>query len=406
MRSSNTDEVVVVGAGIVGICCALSLVEKGVAVTMIDRGQPAQGASSGNAGVVSPWSNVPQCLPGVWKKVPKWLLDPDGPVSIPPRHLARALPWSLRFLRNAQLNKATEISDAMAELNTSSIDLYRSHLRGTGEEHLLRDSMYVHVFRDKAAANLDGVAWQLRARHGTPVEVISEDDLRALEPALSPDYKAAILIREQARALSPGRLGGALARKFESMGGRLLQGAVQRLVPIEPATWRLETEFGEFSAERVVLAAGAWSARFLEPLGVKLPLAAERGYHLTFKNPGITLNNSVMETSRMFVCSSMENGVRSAGTSEIADLDASPNFKRARRLKALTKSLIPDMNTQDTEEWMGVRPTLPEQLTLHWRGGWVCRLVRGVRSLSLGDEHGASDWSPCCGLDYRYAGQR
>ena len=355
-------DVVVVGAGIVGICCGLSLVEKGASVTMIDRERPAQGASSGNAGVVSPWSNVPQCLPGVWKKVPGWLLDPNGPISIPPRHLPSSLPWSLRFLRNTNLNRAIKTSDAMAVLTAPSIDLYRSYLRDTGQEHLLRDSMYLHVFRNKAEAKLDGVAWQLRARHGTPMEIVFDDELRAVEPALSPDYGAAILIKSQARVVLPGRLGAVLAEKFQSMGGRLLRGAVHRLIPPGASRWRLETDVGEVSANRVIVAAGAWSARLLAPLGVKLPLAAERGYHLTFRNPGVTLNHSIMESNRLFVCSSMENGVRSAGTSEFAHLDASPNYARARSLKALTKALIPDIDTNDTEEWMGTRPSLPDNL--------------------------------------------
>lgn len=109
----------------------------------------------------------------------------------------------------------------------------------------------------------------------------------------------------------------------------LLRVVVHRLIPLEAATWQLETDLGEISADKLVLAAGAWSTRLLEPLGFKLPLAAERGYHLTFKNPGVTLNNSVMETNRLFFCSSMESGVRSAGTSEFADLYALPNYTRA-----------------------------------------------------------------------------
>jgi len=362
MSVSTRHEVVVIGAGIVGICCALSLLEKGIAVTLIDREPPATGTSSGNAGVVSPWSNVPLCLPGVWKNVPKWLLDADGPVSIPTSHLLKSLPWSLRFLGNTSLAKAIEISDAMAALNAPCIDLYRNHLKGTGEEQLLRDSLYLHVFRKREQASLDSIAGQLRARHDTPMEIIYDDELRALEPALSADYKAAILIRGQARALSPGRLGAVLAQKFESMGGRLQRANVRRLTPLQDATWRLESEAGEFSASKLVVAAGAWSARLLKPLGVKLPLAAERGYHLTFRNPGVTLNNSVMEAERMFVCSSMENGVRSAGTAEFADLDAKPNYQRARSLKRLTSELIPGINTDDLEEWMGTRPSLPDNL--------------------------------------------
>lgn len=362
MGPSTNHKVIVVGAGIVGICCALSLLEKGLSVTMIDRDPPASGTSSGNAGVVSPWSNVPLCLPGVWKNVPKWLLDADGPVSIPANYLLKLLPWSLRFLGNANMAKAIEISDSMAALNAPSIDIYRHHLYGTGEEQLLRDSVYLHVFRKREQASLDGTAGQLRARHGTPVEVVFDDELRALEPALSPNYKAAIMIRDQARAISPGRLGSVLAQKFESMGGRLMRADVQRLIPLEDATWRLELGAGEISADQLVLAAGAWSARLLQPLGVKVPLAAERGYHLTFRNPGVSLNHSVMEADRMFVCSSMENGVRSAGTAEFADLDAKPNYQRARSLKRLTKELIPGLNTDDTEEWMGSRPSLPDNL--------------------------------------------
>ena len=362
MNLSTRHEVVVVGAGIVGICCALSLQEKGIAATMIDRAPPASGTSSGNAGVVSPWSNVPQCLPGVWKKVPKWLLDAYGPVSIQPLHMLKALPWSLRFLGNASMEKAIRISDAMAALNAPCIDIYRNHLNGTGEEQLLRDSMYLHVFRKREQVSLDSAAGQLRARHGTPVEIIYDDELRALEPALSPDYKAAILIRDQARAVSPGRLGAVLAQKFESQGGRLLRGNVRRLTPLENATWRLESDAGEISAGKLVLATGAWSIHLLQPLGIKLPMAAERGYHLTFRNPGITLNNSVMEAERMFVCSSMQNGIRSAGTAEFADLDSKPNYRRARRLNRLTKNLLPGINTDDTDEWMGTRPSLPDNL--------------------------------------------
>ena len=351
----------VVGAGIVGICCALSLLEKGERVTIIDRGEPGQGTSYGNAGVISPWSNVPQSLPGVWKSIPKWLLDPEGPVAVRPGYLLKAMPWAIRFLRAGMPEKVIGISDAMSVLTRPSVDLYRHHLRGTGHENLVKDSWYLHVYRRAEEANLGGIAGRLRERHDTPAEIISGQRLREIEPALSPEFKAAILIRDQARAIAPGRIGEVLADKIRSMGGQVLRGTVHRLRP-GAESWVAETDLGELTAPRVVLAAGAWSANLLEPLGVSLPLEAERGYHLVFKNPGLALNNSIMEVEGKFVTSSMETGIRSAGTAEFAGLDAPPDYRRARIFKRLTKRMLPDINTGEVEEWMGVRPSFPDSL--------------------------------------------
>ena len=351
----------VVGAGIVGICCALSLLEKGERVTLIDRDAPGQGASYGNAGVISPWSNVPQSLPGVWKSIPKWLLDPEGPVAIRPGYLLKALPWAIRFLRAGTPERIVAVSDAMAVLARPSVDLYRHHLNGTGHEGLVRDSWYLNVYRRSEDASLDGDDWRLRARQDTPVEVVSGERLREIEPALSSEFKAAIVIRDQARAIAPGRIGEVLAEKVRSMGGKVLRGRVHRLRP-EGEGWIADTDLGELTAPKVVLAAGAWSARLLAPLGISLPLEAERGYHLVFKNPGVALNNSVLDVERKFVTSSMEAGIRSAGTAEFAGLDAPPNYRRARIFKRLTKRMLPDLNTDDVEEWMGVRPSFPDSL--------------------------------------------
>lgn len=352
---------IIVGAGIVGICCALSLLEKGENVTIIDRDSPGQGASFGNAGVISPWSTVPQSLPGVWKSIPKWLLDPEGPVSVRPSYLSKALPWAIRFLQAGAPNKIIATSDAMAALTRSSVDLFRHHLRGTGHEGLVRDSLYLHIYRRAEKAQLSGLEWQLRRRHNTPIEVISGHQLREIEPAISPEFKAAIVIRDQARAVAPGRIGEVLAEKIQSMGGRVLRATVHSLKPVD-GCWVAETDLEALTASKLVLAAGAWSGKLLEPLGVRLPLEAERGYHLVFKNPGVSLDNSIMDVEGKFVTSSMDTGIRSAGTAEFAGLDAPPNYRRARIFKRLTQRMLPDIKTDDIEEWMGVRPSFPDSL--------------------------------------------
>ena len=198
--------------------------------------------------------------------------------------------------------------------------------------------------------------------HGAPVEAVDGDRLREIEPDLSKDYQAAILVKDQARALSPGRIGAVLSDKVRSMGGEILRASVHRLVPNDGGGWRLTTDVGEIASRQVVIAAGAWSARLLEPLGVRVPLEPERGYHLVFRDPGVSLNHSVMEVGAKFVASSMEMGLRSAGTAEFAGLDAAPDYRRARIFKSLTKRMMPGLNTENTTEWMGVRPSLPDSL--------------------------------------------
>jgi len=360
--TEQTPDVTILGAGIVGIATALSLTERGFTVAMIDRNPPAEGASYGNAGSLSPWSCVPQSMPGIWKSVPGWLLDPEGPISLRLGYAAKFLPWAVRFLRAGQEHRLPTIADAMMALTRPTVTLYRHHLEGTGSENLVRDSVYVHAFRNGQDADLSKLAWRMRAERQVPLEVVKGAALREVEPALSPEFEAAVLIKQQGRALDPGAIGKALAAKAERLGVAFLQRSVERLAPEEDGGWRIDTDAGPLAAKRVVVAMGAWSAKLMEGLGVNAPLEAERGYHLVFKDPGVTLNNAIMNVDQKFVISSMNAGVRCAGTAEFAGIDAPPDYRRAHVFKSLAKRMFPDLNTDDIEEWMGPRPSTPDSV--------------------------------------------
>ena len=355
-------EVTILGAGIVGIFTGLALAERGVRVRLIDRGEPGQATSFGNAGVISPWSVIPQSVPGLWKKVPGWLLDPLGPVTVRPGYLPRVAGWGLRFLAQGREDRVREVSGAMSLLNADCVTLYRHFLKGTGHEDLVRDSYYVHAFRDGSAARLDTLENTLRREAGAELERIERAELQRLEPALSPDFEAAIVIKGQARALSPGRVGKALCDKLRGMGGEVITAEIRSLRPVEAGGWLCVTDAGEFTSPRLVLAMGAWSAELLRPLGICIPLQSERGYHVSFTDPGITLNNSVMDVDRKYVASSMEDGLRVAGTAEFSGLDAPVNQKRLDGLVTLAKSLSPELDASDYTTWSGQRPSLPDSL--------------------------------------------
>ncbi|OIQ44234.1 MAG: FAD-binding oxidoreductase [Roseobacter sp. MedPE-SW] len=353
--------VTILGAGIVGICTALSLIERGVPVTVIDQGEPGQETSMGNAGVVSPWSIIPQALPGTWKTIPKLMFGYGRPLSIDPRVFWNILPWGLRFLRQGQLDRLRRSAMAMSHLCGPSIELYQRHLKGTGQEALLVDSMYIHAFRDGSRANLDAIDYRIRAQMGAELELVGRDGLRSCEPALSPEFKAAILIKGQARVLSPGKLGTVLADKARTMGATFKRTSVREIRRTESG-WQIKCDGETLAAERVVVCLGVWSRAILKGLGLSVPLMAERGYHVEFQEPGIEVNNSVMDVDAKVVASSMEGGLRVAGQAEFAPIDAPPTKRREKQLIGIATALFPGMEQRHNRFWMGHRPSFPDSL--------------------------------------------
>lgn len=331
-------------------------------VRLIDRGAPGQEASFGNAGVISPWSIIPQAMPGIWKSIPKMLLSADGPLSVRPSFWPKMIPWGLRFLAHSGEASARATSDAMEILCQPSVMLYRRHLEGTGHEHLVVDSWYVHAFRNADSASLRDLGFQIRKEKGAELELIGRDQIKQVEPALSSDYKAAILIKGQARARAPGQIAEVLAQKALSQGAEIIRAEITALERSANTSWHLTTTNGRIKAHKLILAAGVWSADLLKSLGLKMPLAAERGYHVLFANPDVTLNNSVMDVDAKIVASSMLDGIRVAGSSEFAAIDAPADPRRERLLTKQAHAMLPDLNASGMTTWMGRRPSFPDSL--------------------------------------------
>ncbi|MEM9330523.1 MAG: FAD-binding oxidoreductase [Pseudomonadota bacterium] len=364
MSDDLTVDVTIVGAGIVGICSALSLLERGFSVRMIDRGEPGQETSFGNAGVISPWSFIPQSLPGVWRNIPAWLLNQDGPLRFHMSVLPKLLPWFFRFYKNCNPDDAQRISDSMEILTASSVDLFKKHLKGTGHENLIADAMYVHAFRNPKKANLNSIDYKIRREKGADIRMIGAQELREIEPALSPDFSAAILIKGQSRALAPGKIGFVLSEKARKSGAIFVKSEVEKLVSQVSGGWCVRASSGDFLSKKVLVSAGAWSTKLLESLGFRVPLMAERGYHIQLPEPQLSLNNSVMDVENKIVASSMLDGLRVAGTSEFAPIEAPPDEKRFESLQRLTQRMLPDVNLERKTTWMGCRPSFPDSLPI------------------------------------------
>jgi D-amino-acid dehydrogenase len=293
--------------------------------------------------------------------VPKWVIDPEGPIFIRKRYLASFLPWALKFLQAGKVEKVEKIGDAMMVLSDRSPSHYRELLSGTSELELVKDSYYIFAYKKAEQASFDHFGWQMRKKRKVPLSLINAEQLQELEPYISKKFEAAILIHEQARALNPHAIGKALVSKARALGVKFFQSKV-KFIQKEDNVWVTNCAENKYFSGKLVLAAGVWSASLLRPFGYDLPLQAERGYHLLCQNPEITINHSIMDVEHMCVASQMESGIRIAGTAEFAGIEAKPDHRRAFVFKKALKNLFPSINVDHAEPWMGRRPTFPDSL--------------------------------------------
>lgn len=359
----NTDRsVTVVGAGIVGMATACYLLRDGHKVTVIDRGAPGEGCSFGNAGGVAEGSCVPLAMPGILKKVPSWLLDPEGPLHVRLSHLPKAMPWIWRLLRASRPAEVERIADGLRALHKGTFDAYDPQLRWAGCTELIQKRGQLLLYETKTEMDRDAAGLKIRRNRGVQVEILNQDELRQLEPALAPIFQHAAFLPEQGQCANPFALVQRLAAQFAADGGVIKRAEVKSIEfgGNRPAHLRTDQDLKKF--DQLVIAAGAWSGTLAYQLRNPVPLETERGYHVTVADPGVATRIQAMWVRRAFVATPMEMGMRFAGTVELAGLDAPPNPARARVLLDHGKRMVPGIKTAKTTTWMGHRPGLPDTL--------------------------------------------
>lgn len=355
---------IVIGAGVVGLSTALYLQRAGVATVVIDPLGPAGGASFGNAGMLSPDTATPIALPGMLRKVPGWLADPLGPLAVRPSYFPRALPWLMQWVKAGQMSRVLAISDAMRALHRETLNCWRDLLGDALYHDLIRPSGQVHVWEDEAESPSEEVEKQIRARHGIEAQALSADDLRQMFPGIARDIKRGLLVPGNGYTVSPRRAVHSLAELLHKAGGEVIDERAMKLIPRAEGGFMVMTNVANRSAPHVVVAAGAWSAQLLSPLGVRVPLETERGYHAMLFSPSLRPQMPISSKTRAFGITPMEDGVRIAGTVEIAGLDAPPNEQRAKVLVEHARRMFPDLVASEIRYWMGFRPSTPDSLPI------------------------------------------
>ena len=355
-------DVIVVGAGVVGLSAALALRARGLTVTVLDREGPAAGASAGNAGAFAFTDILPLASPGILRKAPKWLLDPLGPLSVPPAYALRIAPWMYRFWRAcapSRVAASTRAQTALMDLSKAELEPF---LAATGLLAMLRKEGNLQVYETEAEFRASLPGWQARADHGIDFRHMDPEEMAEVQPGLSPRFIRGTFTPGWYSITDPKDYTLALAERLRAQGGEVTRGEVVALAPDGAGVTLTLADGQTRRAAQVVLAAGAHSHRLARKMGERIPLETERGYNTTLPGDAFDLRTQITFGGHGFVITRLASGIRVGGAVELGGLDLPPNFRRSEAMLKKAQNFLPGLRATGGVQWMGFRPSLPDSL--------------------------------------------
>jgi len=361
-RQYQSFDVMVLGAGIVGVSTALHLRRLGLDTALVDRKHPGAEASFGNAGIVRRNGFVPQTLACSPSQLIGLLFGVSRAVTCDPGHFVRMLPWLNRCRKTGHTAAADFYSRTIAPLRALAVEEHLALAGSTNADRFYRRGGWLHLVRTEAAHRKTEVERCYARVFGVAYEDLSADDLAALEPGLKPAKMKAIHWPESCSVTNPGVVVDAFWRGFVHEGGCYLRGDAGKLLR-QRGGWLLESERGTVFAPHAVIALGAWSQDVLSGLGESYPLAVKRGYHMHFRPlSGASLSRPVVDPEYGFALTPTDRGIRLTTGTEFAARDAPPNPAVIRHAKKRAEEVFPLGRSLQESPWMGSRPCLPDLL--------------------------------------------
>ncbi|MDN2567012.1 FAD-binding oxidoreductase [Aquibium sp. A9E412] len=355
-------DVVVIGGGIVGVCAAAALAEAGRDVTVIDRSGICEETSAGNAAAFAFSEVLPLAHKGMARQVPRWLMDPLGPLSIPPAYLPRLMPWLWRFWRAGRPARRAASLAAQAALMRLAESEWAALMQRSASGHMLREDGCLELYESAAEFAAAQAGWDERARFGIAFRHVAGADLAALQPGLSERFVRGTFVPGWKTVADPQALGKAVWAHAEAQGARLRRTAVDRLQREGDCVAVTTGDGRRVLARALVVAAGAWSHRLARQLGNRIPLETERGYNTTLPVDAFDLRRQLVFSRHGFVVTPLASGLRVGGAVELGGLERPPNYARARAMLDKAQRFLPGLKTEGGQQWMGYRPSLPDSL--------------------------------------------
>lgn len=356
-------DVLVIGGGVIGVCSAYFLAQRGCAVTLVERGEICSGSSYGNSGLIVPSHSVPLAAPGVLSQGLRWLLDPVSPFYIKPRldlDLVRWLWWFQQASRDEPMRKGIPV---LRDLSNASLELYRG-LADRGElEFGFRQQGWLQIFRSERLLAKALAEARLLREFGLESTLLDTVRVREMEPNVHPSIIAGIHFPEDAH-LIPHRFVHQMADAARRAGAVFRTGTeVLEMKTARTRVTRVVTTRGDLRPEQVVLAAGSWSPQVARTVGLDVPVQPAKGYSVTVRAPANTPRVPLMLAEAKVAATPMGDKLRFGGTLELAGLDLSVNLPRVQAILRAARTHLAGMKELDLHEiWRGLRPLTPDGL--------------------------------------------
>ncbi len=362
MNALEKCEVLVIGTGIIGVMTALYLQNAGKTVTLLERGEIARGASAGNAGILAFPEIIPIPAPGVMKKAPRWLIDPLGPLSVPPAYALKIAPWLWQFWKASsprRFQHGLNVQIAMMRLAASEMQTVAvmpelaHHISNTGT---------LDLYDTRASFDAARRDWDEKERAGVTFSRVGRAEIEQLQPGLAPRFQHAMFTPGGLQVADPYEFTRAIADLVIARGATLRKGEAVRVETVGESTI-VSLKTGEkIDADKVVIACGAWSKTLAASLGNIVPLETERGYNTTLPAGSFDLTRQLYFNDHAFVVTPLSSGIRVGGAVELGGLDLPPNFRRSEALLKKASQFLPGLKTEGGKQWMGFRPSMPDCL--------------------------------------------
>ncbi|MFJ4068683.1 NAD(P)/FAD-dependent oxidoreductase [Pseudomonas sp. NPDC089996] len=382
MVDTPETDIAVVGAGIVGVACALQLARQGRRVLLLDQQPPGHGASYGNAGHLATEQVFPIADLSILKRLPRMLLDPMGPLRLDWKYLPKAMPWFTRLLLNLRPAPFQRSVAGIRALNEGSLGAWQQLLGSIGRSELFKADGSLLVFeRSESRQALQALQARMQQQN-VAVDWWSAETVRQAAPQLNPTLLGGLFFPQTGHFIDPYQVVKALFEAAKASGVQFVQARVSG-GQLQGDGVSLASDQGTFKARQVLLCCGAHSAQLTAALtGRRVPLDTERGYHLMLPQEQQRLPFAVTSLERKFIMTPMADGLRLAGTVEFAGLEAAPSMQRAWRLHHLSKGLFKqELSAEGATPWMGFRPSLPDSLPV------IDRVCDGRVLLAFGHQH-------------------